>query len=37
LTDAGQYRDKEEGKSIVDFIVVFVSESNMGTAFRVTD
>lgn len=37
LTDAGQYRDKEEGKSIVDFIVVFVSESNMGTAFRVSD
>lgn len=33
LTDAGQYRDKEEGKSVMDFIVVFVSESNLGEAF----
>jgi len=37
LTDAGQYRDKEEGKAIVDFIVVFVSESNLGNAFIVSD
>ena len=37
LTDAGQYRDKEEGKSIVDFIVVFVSESSMGDAFIGSD
>ena len=37
LTDAGQYRDKEEGKSIVDFIIVFVSESSMGDAFIVSD
>lgn len=37
LTDAGQYRDKEEGKSIVDFIIVFVSESNLGDAFVVSD
>ncbi len=37
LTDAGQYRDKEEGKSIVDFIIVFISESSMGDAFIVSD
>jgi len=33
LTDAGQYRDKDEGKSMMDYIVVFVSESNIGKAF----
>lgn len=34
LTDAGQYRNKEEGKSVTDCIVVFVSESNIGAAFN---
>ncbi|MBQ3154979.1 MAG: hypothetical protein IJB88_07070 [Clostridia bacterium] len=33
LTDAGQYRDKDEGKSMMDYIVVFVSESNIANAF----
>ncbi len=33
LTDAGQYRDKEEGKSVMDFIVIFVSESDIPDAF----
>ena len=33
LTDAGQYRDKDEGKSMMDYIVVFVSESSIAKAF----
>lgn len=33
LTDAGQYRDKDEGKTMMDYIVVFVSESNIANAF----
>lgn len=35
LTDASQYRDKAEGKDVVDYIVVFVSESEIGSAFTV--
>lgn len=37
LTDVGQYRDKEEGKSMMDYIVVFVSESSIAEAFPVED
>ncbi|MCH5183539.1 MAG: hypothetical protein J1E00_05105 [Oscillospiraceae bacterium] len=33
LTDAAQYRDKEERKSVADCIVVFVSESSIPDAF----
>ena len=33
LTDAAQYRDKEEKKSVLDCIVVFVSESSIPDAF----
>ncbi len=33
LTDASQYRDKAEGKDVVDYIVVFISESEIGSAF----
>lgn len=33
LTDAGQYRDKDEGKSMMDYIVVFISESSIANAF----
>lgn len=33
LTDAAQYRDKEEGKSVLDCIVVFISESSIPNAF----
>lgn len=33
LTDAAQYRDKEEKKSVLDCIVIFVSESSIPAAF----
>ncbi len=33
LTDAAQYRDKAEKKNVMDSIVVFVSESNLASAF----
>lgn len=33
LTEATQFRDKAEGKPIADFIIVFVSESNLVDAF----
>ena len=33
MTDANTYRDKEEGKAASDFIMVFVSETSISTAF----
>ena len=33
LTEATQFRDKTEGRPIADFIIVFVSESNIEAAF----
>ena len=33
LTDAAQYRDKEEKKNVLDCIVVFISESSIPNAF----
>ena len=33
LTEATQFRDKTEGRAIADFIIVFVSESNIVDAF----
>ncbi len=33
LTEATQFRDKDEGKAIADFIIVFVSEANIVDAF----
>ena len=33
MTDANTYRDKVEGKAATDFIMVFVSESSIPTAF----
>lgn len=35
LTDAGQYRDREEGKNVTDCIIVFVSESSIPDAFDI--